>query len=448
MFYGNTVLKQQQEEPFEYNIEGSLICESVCMTEWQNRLTVYEACTNESEKAILESQLVVLNEISIKDIGKKIIEALMTLWEHIKKFAAKIKNFITGARIRELKKRAEELEKKVADLEKDNSNLQSKYEKQKEYTDMFKRDFIDKSKESEAYQKSNNKNKEKIKELESELEDRKKSDESNIKIATDALKSINKIAEKVVENKYIYFDQYDYIDQNARRFINIIQSDLIEDVKRGIQNKKYSEETFLNYDPESTDWNDFAHTRKYYILNDKFLNNEKNDILKLHVGGGEASIVRLIEADLEEKAKTEKKKFTPVWGKEKEFFKFISEKLDSLEDENYSDLSFQLGKCVEDCARIAKSFTDKSKEFQITKVDPDTGIQHIPKDEEQSDQFNKIKKTAMYFSMITKCLKANSTFLVGVSTVMGKSVGALGAAVNSCSIVLGMEAIRSKAEQK
>ena len=441
MFYGNTVLKQQQEEPFEYNIEGSLICESVCMTEWQNRLTLYEACTNESEKAILESQLVVLNEISIKDIGRKIIEALMTLWDHIKKFAAKIKNFITGARIRELKKRAEELEKQVADLE-------SKYEKEKEYKDMFKRDFIDKEKESRAYQKFNNKNKERIKELESELEDRKKSDESNIRIATDALKSINKIAEKVVENKYIYFDQYDYIDHNARRFINIIQSDLIEDIKRGIQNKKHSEEVFLNYDPESTDWNDFAHTRNYYILNDKFLNNEKNDILTLHIGGGEASIVKLIEADLEEKAKTEKKKFTPIWGKQKEFFKFISEKLDNLEDENYSDLSFQLGKCVEDCTKIAKSFTDKSKEFQITKVDPDTGIECIPKDEEQSDQFNKIKKTAMYFSMITKCLKANSTFLVGVSTVMGKSVGALGAAVNSCSIAFGMEAIRSKAEQK
>jgi energy-coupling factor transporter transmembrane protein EcfT len=54
-----------------YDIAGSLICESVCMTEYNNRLIMYENCTDESERALLESQLVVLNEISIKDIGKK-----------------------------------------------------------------------------------------------------------------------------------------------------------------------------------------------------------------------------------------------------------------------------------------------------------------------------------------------------------------------------------------
>ena len=123
MFYGNTVLKQQESVLENYDLAGSLICESVCMTEYNNRLIIYENCTNESERTLLESQLEVLQEISIKDIGKKIIGALLKLWDHIKKLTKRIKDFITGARIKELKKRAEELEEKVAELEKNNAEL-------------------------------------------------------------------------------------------------------------------------------------------------------------------------------------------------------------------------------------------------------------------------------------------------------------------------------------
>jgi hypothetical protein len=138
------------------------------------------------------------------------------------------------------------------------------------------------------------------------------------------------------------------------------------------------------------------------------------------------------------------KQFEPVKGKEKQFFEFIDKQLEAIEDENYSDLSFQLGKAAEGAAKIAKEFINKSNEYKVTKKDTKTGIEYASK--EQPEEYNKTYKSAQYFNKIVKCLRANSTYLTGVCTVMGKAVGALGAAVDSCSIAFGLERIANKRE--
>ena len=439
MFYGNNVLKQEevQEESFDFDsISGSLICESVCMTEYHNRLMLYENSTDSEERAILESELMVLQELTIKDIGQKILKALMFIWEGLKKFAKHIKDFFTRARIKELRKRVKELEEQNLDLNTNldlekgkNANLSKDNEKlKKDYDDLHK---------SASFKLKAERDK-------AEWLDDLRAEEKHEKIQY--RQKIDSIIISALANKYIYFDQYDYIDKNARRFITVIQSDLISNTRNIIKygKAKNGNDAILDYDPDSDEWNDFAKTRNFYILSDKFLDKKENELLKLHSVGGEASVVRLVEQDLEEKAKEGMKQFEPVKGKEKQFFEFIDKQLAAIEDENYSDLSFQLGKAAEGAVKIAKEFINKSNEYKVTKKDPKTGIRYEP--EEQPEEYNKTHKSAQYFNNIVKCLRANSTYLTGVCTVMGKAVGALGAAVDSCSIVFGFERIANKKE--
>jgi hypothetical protein len=428
------VIKQEvQEESFDFdNISGSLICESVCMTEYYNRLTLLENSTDNEERAILESELMVLQELTIKDIGQKILKALMFIWESLKKFAKHIKDFFTRARIKELRKRVKELEEQNLDL---NTNL-----------DLEKGKNANLSKENEKLKKNyDDLDKSASFKLKAERDHAEWLDDRRAKEKSEKMQYIHKIDSIMISalsNKYIYFDQYDYIDKNARRFISIIQSDLITSTRDMI--KYGNNNAILEYDPDSEEWNDFAKTRKFYILSDKFLDKKKNEILTLHSVGGESSIVRLVEQDLEEKAKEGMKQFEPVKGKEKQFFEFIDKQLEAIEDENYSDLSFQLGKAAEGAAKIAKEFINKSNEYKVTKKDTKTGIEYASK--EQPEEYNKTYKSAQYFNKIVKCLRANSTYLTGVCTVMGKAVGALGAAVDSCSIAFGLERIANKRE--
>jgi hypothetical protein len=416
MFYGNNILKQQDSVIENYDIAGSLICESVCMTEYNNRLIMYENCTDESERALLESQLVVLNEISIKDIGKKIIGALMELWKRITKIAKRIKDFITGARLRELKKRAEELEKKVAELEKNNAEL-GKENNHLKFDLKSKTDTYD---TVIATQNSFHKIGQDV--LQKSL-DKTQSNYTQIK------EKLNKIIEKAVKNKYIYFNPFDYLNIDAESSFTYLESQLKNYLNRRVDNRR-NKDIYI-FDPNSESIN----RETYYIIKKEFL--DKDSVLTRD-SGGETWMKAYIENDLEEKLETNKKKFTPIKGKETDFFKFVNDNYIWLEDVSFNSLAASLTRSTEFSTKIAKKYFDEAD--KIPNKDQIYNLTSYGKEENQSEKYNQLKASYHTFNNITKCLRQNSVYLTGLCTVMGKSVGALEAVVKSCTIVLGMEA--------
>lgn len=77
MIYGNKFLNIKND-----SVATAFESTSVAYTEYTNRLSLLESCTNEEERSILEAQVQVLCEVSIKDIFSKIKEA----WEGFKRF--------------------------------------------------------------------------------------------------------------------------------------------------------------------------------------------------------------------------------------------------------------------------------------------------------------------------------------------------------------------------
>lgn len=426
MFYGNSVLKQQDSVVENYDLAGSLICESVCMTEYNNRLIMYENCTDESERALLESQLEVLQEISIKDIGKKIIGALMKLWEHIKRIAKKIKDFITGARIKELKKRAEELEEKVAELEKNNAELGKE-------NNHLKFDLKSKTDTYDTVIATQNTFHKTVQDVLQKSLDKTQFNYTQIK------EKLNKIIEKAVKNKYIYFNPFDYLNIDAESSFAYLESELKNYLKM-VDNKRYKD--IYIFDPNSKSIN----RETYYIIKKKFL--DKDGALTRD-SGGETWMKACIEIDLDEKLETNKKKFTPIKGKETDFFKFVEDRFINLEDVRFNSLAAKLSRSTETSAKIAKKYFEEAAKITTNKELINDYLEDEDKEEDQSEKYNQLKASYHTFNNITMCLRQNSVFLTGLCHVMGESVGALGAVVNSCRIILGMDVdSRSKAEQK
>lgn len=407
MFYGNTVLKQQEPVMENYDLTGSLICESVCMTEYNNRLIIYENCTDESERALLESQLEVLQEISIKDIGKKIIGALMKLWGYVTKLAKWIKGFITGARIRELKKRAKELEKKVTELENENENLKSDNENLKQRNNEYKKIASDAINDYNDLEKS----------------------------STEIRAKLNKIIEKAVKNKYIYFNPFDYLNIDAESSFTYLESELKNYLNRKVDNKR-NKDIYI-FDPN----NERINRETYYIIKKEFLDRDR---ALTRDSGGETWMKAQIEADLDEKLETNKKKFTPIKGKETDFFEFVSDYFINLEDKSFNSLAEKLSKSTETSAKIAKKYFEEAAKITTNKELINDYLEDEGKEEDQSEKYNQLKASYHTFNNITMCLRQNSVFLTAVCQVMGESVGALDVIVKSCRIVLGMDGVKSR----
>jgi flagellar motility protein MotE (MotC chaperone) len=123
MFYGNTIFKQKEYVLENYNLTNSPISpayESIC-TEYNNRLIMYENCTNECDRVILEAQLEVLYELSIKEIWNKIkkwvTDRLLAIVKWLEKLFSEGKQTKFKSDILELLKSAKKLLGEVEEAE-------------------------------------------------------------------------------------------------------------------------------------------------------------------------------------------------------------------------------------------------------------------------------------------------------------------------------------------
>jgi hypothetical protein len=136
MFYGNSIFKQEESMLENCDIDSSPISpvyESIC-TEYNNRLIMHENCTDEYDKLILEAQLEVLYELSIKEIWGKIKEWITKKLLAIVKWLEKLfsegkktqfKDFILGL-LNQAKKLLGEVEE--AETKEDVENCKEKYD--------------------------------------------------------------------------------------------------------------------------------------------------------------------------------------------------------------------------------------------------------------------------------------------------------------------------------
>lgn len=398
MFYGNNILIEHSEPNFD--IVGSLICESVCMTEYNNRIKIYENCTDETERAILEVQLDILNEISIKDIGDKIIGFFKKIWEMIKRIAGNIKDFFTRAKMREVKAAADQLAEEVKKLKEENEILAAKNDIKDQENKILKQEKSEAQKQLKTAQDENRANK-----INSFYHS--KNSEHYKANADKLLEKLTKIMESGADNKYIYFNPTDYLTDNGESSMKELRESLkvfADAITRtGVDN--------VYFDMSSFDKN------KYYII--------KEEILKDNEGGID-KIKSYIEKHLEEKAEKEKKQWIPIKGKEYNFFKYVGKMSIIFEDLEYNKLLNNIEKNVEFATKIASVYRNSYKST-----------------DSHSNNYENLKDSYKIFSEIAKCFQTNLNYVTVISNIAGKTAGTCTAIVNSCRITLGVDKIQT-----
>ena len=109
MIYGNVFLPKEDKSNYVNEFEVS----SIVYDEYINRKSLLEACTSEEDKPILEAQIQVLYEVSIKDlfntIIKKIKDFIKWLKETINELISKVKEYFKNRK----SNKAKEILKKI-----------------------------------------------------------------------------------------------------------------------------------------------------------------------------------------------------------------------------------------------------------------------------------------------------------------------------------------------
>ena len=131
MYFGVEALKSDKR--LLLATESSVVdFDSVVYTEYLNRKSMLEACTDESQRSLLEAQVEVLCEASIKDLFKRIKDVIHNFIEWIKKIIKKVKDFFTGAKYKNALKEIEDLKAEIKSKDLANADLDKKIKDLKE----------------------------------------------------------------------------------------------------------------------------------------------------------------------------------------------------------------------------------------------------------------------------------------------------------------------------
>lgn len=192
MVYGQSFLNEGVVNQNRRDSSLSLL-ESVAFDEYQTRVAMLESCKDEHTRSLIEAQIEVLREVSLKDIKDKFLAFLKKIGDFIKKIIDKIKSFFNKD---DKKKQEEELKAVKKKLEETNL-MNEKLSKEND-------DLREKNAASDA-----------IRQHERELNKKERElNRAKIKDATaekEALtKKLNGVFSKAIENPLLYFNAYNY----------------------------------------------------------------------------------------------------------------------------------------------------------------------------------------------------------------------------------------------
>lgn len=397
--YGNYLLETKKTNNnifpvMEFDIMDTL--HSVVFDEYCSFSNLLESCTDSDEKKLLEEKCELLLEISFKDIKKKFLDAIKFIWQKLQELIKKIKDFFTGEKRKQAEKDIAELKKQLKEKDIEIDNLQ----------------------------KANSDYEQKMKDVE----------ENNEKYA----RRLVSIAHKFQDNKYVYFDLYDYLDDDKRKNIQYYFGNLYDFIK----NWEYfdDEEDSENQDKINkripTRINNFSNKLKekypdteVFLLTDscierlkKYTSNsdEKpiDDLITSNKMGGSAyELNNMINDDLNEKVK---KGYVEVLTKNADFNSFV----DYLEKEikedkirGISDINVDLSRHIQSLEKI------------ISKIDFSNNRKE-----------NKEIYSSETYKTITKCInimKVNVNIVTNLANFEGKKFAACTTAVKLCREILG-----------
>ena len=171
MYFGTEALKADKRLNPALVTE-SVTIDSVVYNEYLNRKALFEACTDENQKPLLEAQVEVLCEASVKDFIDKVKKLINSFMEWVKKLIKKVKDFFTGAKYKAQQEEIEKLKKELAsknisniNLDKEIKDLKEKLEKTEKSSSDKDATISKKDKEIEAEKHATEFEKGKIKDL-------------------------------------------------------------------------------------------------------------------------------------------------------------------------------------------------------------------------------------------------------------------------------------------
>lgn len=258
--YARALAEAQQNKP---NIDIEPVV-SVVYEEYLNRKSMLENCTDTNMIPVLEAQVNVLYEVSLKDIKDKVIEIINAFIDWVKKIIKKVKDFITGAKYKAAQDEIEQLKKEIDINKVKNMNLEKEIERLK--------------KEQEAKDKANEEEKE------------------HIRNAVDlSVEKLEKIKEKIKEpNPIMFFDAHNYLNRSfspqrlASNAYNIMQS----------LNTGYGDKSAKDRIKDFLD----EYEKYLYILNDKTKERLGEDSELRYGGIDHAALYSICKSDMEKEA--------------------------------------------------------------------------------------------------------------------------------------------------
>ena len=302
-FYGNRFLVNENN-----TIENISNTISVSFTEYCNYCSLLESCIDDNERTILEAKVEVLYEVSIKDIGlwikkaiNKIIEIIKEAWSKVKEFFRSKKSKMMEEEIKNLKKDVENLRKENIDLDKELKNAKSTLNKEKSSNEnlrseneTLKTDFNTLKSNIETEKRNSQK---KYDDLKSENETLKSDIDKQKAEKLEYADKLVKLMVQVAQNKYIYFDMYDYITDkfDPLRFVNSNEFERMFNIR---YDRDYDgDERKMMFDMDS------LKDQKYInIIKPEFLERMEKSGFNIRDGGyNHSQVHKFIKEDLKEK---------------------------------------------------------------------------------------------------------------------------------------------------
>ena len=448
MIYGQTFLNESVNRNRR---DSSLsLLESVAFDEYQNRVAMLESCKDEHTRSLIEAQIEVLREVSLKDIKDKFLAFLKKIGDFIKKIIDKIKSFFNKddkkkqeEELKAVKKKLEEANLMNEKLKKENfeqnmKNLNSEHELNGELI-QAKRDLQNRDRELDATNK-------KLQDTNNALDKKKRElDAANSKLKDVAAekealtKKLDSVFSKAIENPLLYFNAYNYFRKDLDP-VRISRCNVFIDIDpnntRFRSEGKLSDSNIEQYEREIGEWLDDNKKYVQVITDDvkkALLNGEEDNYAKgfsirgNHCGTTYAPALKeYIANDLQKRVKQA----------ESSTFADVIKNITYVIENNYGSLMEATVDFNEGIANAEKAINEILSKKSIDETQTDFG-----------NDFQKVHDKLIITGLRTviAMLKDNVACLAQITLYSAKANGVATTTLNTAANVMGIDALKSGA---
>lgn len=448
MIYGQTFLNESVNRNRR---DSSLsLLESVAFDEYQNRVTMLESCKDEHTRSLIEAQIEVLREVSLKDIKDKFLAFLKKIGDFIKKIIDKIKSFFNKddkkkqeEELKAVKKKLEEANLMNEKLKKENfeqnmRNMDNEHELNSELI-QAKRDLQKRNRELDAANK-------KLKDTNDALDKKDKElNAANTKIKDvtaekEALtKKLDSVFSKAIENPLLYFNAYNYFRKDLDP-VRISRCNVFIEIDpnntRFRSEGKLSDSNIEQYEREIGEWLDD---------NKKYVQVITDDVKKALLDGEEDNYAKGFSIRGNRYGKT----YAPAL---KEYIaNDLQKRVKQAESSTFADVIKNITYVIEN---NYGSLMEATVDFNEGIANAEKAIDNILSkkniDETQTDfnnDFQKVHDKLIITGLRTviAMLKDNVACLAQITLYSAKANGVATATLNTAANVMGIDALKSGA---